>query len=981
MSQVNCESDGSVIPGRMTETELRFRRLFQASKDGILVLDADTGKILDVNPFLMNMTGFSREEFMGKYIWEVGSFEDVPSTRALFAELSSNSSVHHEDLQMKDRDGRSMDVELVSNMYLVQCQSVIQCYIRDISAQKRGRKRDRLTRDLLESLARHEAGVDPIRDILRMIKNSTGLDAVGIRLREGEDFPYHVTTGFAEEFVIDERSLCACDHEGKIVRDEAGCPVHECMCGSVLCGRTDPELSYFSEGGSFWTNSTSELLAATTEQDRLARIRNRCIGEGYESVALIPLRSRGGIIGLLQLNDRRRDRFDMEQIRFLEGVGSTIGIALERKRDEDGLRFRNLILSTQQELSLDGILVVDVNGEIVSSNRRFAEMWRIPPDVMQSGSEERAMQSVMDNLSDPEGFVSTVKHLHASTQEDRMDEISLHDGRTFDRFSAPMQDADGKHLGRVWYYRDITERRKAESEMRLKDCAMETSITGIAIIDLQGTLTCVNAAFARMHGYEQSELIGMPCAELWPTQSGEVLEAVFHNGGWTGEQDAQRKDGTTLPVQISISLVKDASGRPIAVMGSFLDISGRREAELEHEKLEEQLRVSQKMEAIGSLAGGVAHDFNNLLSIITGYSALALMDLKDGDPLKASMEEIRRAALSAAKLTQQLLAFGSKQMLSPQVVCINDLISDMETMLVRLIGEDVVPLFCLETDLWNTKIDPGQLEQIVMNLVINARDAMPMGGKLTVETANIELDEEDRARRRIAIEPGPYVVLTVCDTGTGMDPDTLCRIFEPFFTSKDTGTGLGLSTVHGIIKQSGGEIRVFSEPGQGTTFKTFLPRFDGAGDADGITRQEVSDPRGLETVLVVEDEKALLRLISMSLARFGYSVLEASSGDEALGVCAGHGGRIHLMLTDVVMPRMSGRELAILLEKQYPDMPVLYMSGYSDDVVSRHDIIEEGLEFIHKPFMAEAIVSKVREVLDASRARIGHERPMPRGTS
>ena len=395
------------------------------------------------------------------------------------------------------------------------------------------------------------------------------------------------------------------------------------------------------------------------------------------------------------------------------------------------------------------------------------------------------------------------------------------------------------------------------------------------------------------------------------------------------------------------------------------EITERKQAEQEKEALEEQFRQSQKMEAIGSLAGGVAHDFNNLLTIIKGNSQLSLTEMKADDPLRENIEEIDKASDRAATLTRQLLAFGRRQILEMRVLDLNTTLRDLEKMLRRIIGEDVELVTFMAEDLGNVKADPGQVEQVIMNLAVNARDAMPKGGKLTIETANVGLDKE-YARKHISVKPGSYVMLSISDTGIGMAPEVKGRIFEPFFTTKEKGkgTGLGLSTVYGIIKQSGGDIWVYSEPSQGTTFKIYFPRVDEPLDEVGKKGVEGELPRGNETILLVEDGEEVRKLAAQVLRKQGYKVLEASHGNDALLVCKQHEGPIQLMVTDVVMPGMSGCELAENLLSLYPEMKALYMSGYTDNTIAHHGILEPGLHYIQKPFSVEGLAIKVREVLD-----------------
>ena len=394
-------------------------------------------------------------------------------------------------------------------------------------------------------------------------------------------------------------------------------------------------------------------------------------------------------------------------------------------------------------------------------------------------------------------------------------------------------------------------------------------------------------------------------------------------------------------------------------------LADRKRAEKEKTALEEQFRQSQKMEAIGQLAGGIAHDFNNLLTIISGYSEFSLSELKGDGDLRENLEEIKKAARRASDLTRQLLAFSRRQILEVKVLDLNIILRDLDKMLRRVIREDIELVTLLAGDLGRVKTDQGQIEQVIMNLAVNARDAMPSGGKLTIETTNVELDEE-YPRSHIAVTPGRYIMVSVSDTGVGMTSEVKERVFEPFFTTKEKGkgTGLGLSTVYGIVKQSRGNIWVYSEPGHGTTFKIYLPQVDEPLEElkEKMKRKEL--PCGSETILVVEDDEDVRKLTVRILKGGGYRVLKASGGNEALLICEQEKEPIHLILVDVVMPGMSGRTLAERLALIHPEMKVLYMSGYTDNAIVHHGVLEEGIEFIQKPFTTDGLAKKVREVLD-----------------
>jgi two-component system cell cycle sensor histidine kinase/response regulator CckA len=622
-------------------SEARYRRLFEAAKDGILILAADTGSIVDVNPFMSELTGYARDEFMGKHLWEIGPFKDASASRDAFAELQAKDYVRYDDLPLKTIDGRSVEVEFVSNVYLVNGSKVIQCNVRDITARKQMTAELRMRERAIEAVAQGILISDPRRPGNPIVYASPGFTRL---------------TGYAPDEVL---------------------------------GRTG---------------------------------------------------------------------------RLLQG-------------------------------------------------------------------KDTAPASI-----------------------------------------AVLRDA-------------IREER--------------------------------------------------PC----------VTELLNY-----------RKDGTPFWNSLSLSPVKDNDGVVTNFVGVQTDVTARRQ-------LEAQFRQAQKMEAVGRLAGGVAHDFNNLLSVILSYADLISDDLKPDEPIRADIEQIRTAGLRATDLTRQLLAFSRQQVLEPRVLNFNEVVGGMEKMLGRLLGADIELTILTAPALGNVKADPGQLEQIVMNLAVNARDAMPMGGHLTLETASVHLDA-DYASAHHDVQPGPYVELAVSDSGEGMGKETMARIFEPFFTTKDKakGTGLGLATVFGIVKQSGGHIFVYSEPGKGTTFRIFLPEVGAVAEAAVAEPTPEAEGAG-GTILLVEDEDQVRTVARTILRRQGYVVLDASNGGEALLICEQHGAKIDLLLTDVVLPRMSGRQLAERLAPVRPSMKVLYMSGYTDDAILQHGIIDSGVAFLQKPITPASLTRKVREVL------------------
>jgi len=508
--------------------------------------------------------------------------------------------------------------------------------------------------------------------------------------------------------------------------------------------------------------------------------------------------------------------------------------------------------------------------------------------------------------------------------------------------------------------RNVAAQALAESEAHYR-VLFERHPNPLWVYDLEtAAFLAVNEAAVQHYGYSRQEFLGMRLEAIRPQEDVErlrdyrsTLEAGLVEAG---EWRHRKKDGTIIDVDITRHTLTFA-GRP-AALAIARDITQRK-------SLEAQLLQAQKMEAVGRLAGGVAHDFNNLLTAILGSADLLLESLGPDHSEREEAEEIRKAALRAADLTRQLLAFSRQQVLAPQVLDLNEVVANMDKMLRRVIGEDIDLRTAPSRDLGAVRADRGQLEQVVMNLAVNARDAMPKGGKLTIETANMELDEA-YAREHPVVKPGSYVMLAVSDTGVGMDAETRARIFEPFFTTKPKGkgTGLGLATVYGIVKQSGGYIWAYSEPGRGTSFKIYLPRVEDVAVPARSTPATTPSLRGSETILLVEDQEEVRRLVRRVLEARGYTVLVAASGAEALQVAATHAGPIQLLVTDVIMPAMSGREVGLLVAAARPEAKVLYLSGYADESIVHHGVLEPGIAFLQKPFTAQGLARKVREVLD-----------------
>ncbi len=582
-------------------------------------------------------------------------------------------------------------------------------------------------------------------------------------------------------------------------------------------------------------------------------------------------------------------------------------------------------------------------------------------------------QLASDNPINEEGLKNTVEAMETGKAQPPYELELLHKSGRKVRVrvrEAPVV-KHGKTVAIVGAATDITERKKAED--RFKDLAEMLPET-IFESDININLRYANRRALELFGYSADDLArGMNGLELLiPEDQDRARETLVRRlkGEQTGttEYQAQRKDGSTFPVFFHMAPILE-EGAIIGFRGIIVDITERKQAEEERAKLEEKYRQSQKMEAIGRLAGGVAHDFNNLVCAITGTASLALDDLPVQDPLRESLEEITKAADRAAALTQQLLAFSRKQVIAPKVINLSHLVERMHSMLVRLIGEDIILRTVPAKQLGWVRADPGQIEQVVLNLAINARDAMPDGGDLVIETADVLLDEE-YCKQHGNATPGDHVILTVSDTGCGMSAEIREKIFEPFFTTKQLGqgTGLGLATVFGIIEQNEGNIEVYSEPQMGSSFKVYFPCV--AEESETRTRSESREPvGGPETVLVVEDEEIVRTLAVRLLEHCSYNVLAAASAGDAIVLAERYEGPIDLLLTDVVMPQMNGRELAERLIKMRPGIKVLYTSGYTQNIIAHHGVLDDGIQFVAKPYSLDSLTARVREVLDQTKTK------------
>ncbi len=681
------------------------------------------------------------------------------------------------------------------------------------------------------------------------------------------------------------------------------------------------------------------------------------------------------------------------------------------KQVEKALRLQKTILEAQSETSLDGILLLSSEHSYLSVNKRFIDLWQLPSAVVVEKSPHKFFEYINKQLADAAPFQQWMATFESNSSTQASDLVQLQDGRIFDWYSSPITGENGQHYGRVWYFRDLTETRRTEEALRVAHAELELHVhdrtaelrkinaqlqqeveertrvekalraseermefalfgadLGLIDIDLQTGKAIYNERWAEIRSFPLDQYIDTMntwMTSIHPDDRQSVSHALEnHLRGdlpfFEQEYRVKREDGKWRWVRCRGKAVnRNEIGHPLRFSGTQTDIT-------EYKQLEQQLLHAQKMDAVGRLAGGVAHDFNNVLTVIMSYSELVLLQVNGDKRLRTRVEEIRKAAEKAARLTRQLLMFSRSETVTPIMLDMNRLVVDIESMLERLIGEHIQLDIHLDPTIHAVKADPGQIEQVLLNLVVNARDAMPDGGIMHVATRRVEFHQQETLPHA-EMQPGLYVELSVGDNGSGMNSETQKRIFEPFFTTKGPGkgTGLGLSTVFGIVKQNRGYIDVQSEVGEGTTFRIFFPCLPNKEYTllPPPTAVFESEP-GVETILLIEDEEQIRSLACNALEAVGYTVLPAANGEEALLLSSEHQGPIHLMVSDVVMPGMSGVKLSKQIMAQRPTTKILFMSGYTDGELNMRETMDEQQAFLHKPFTPALLAKTVRRLLD-----------------
>jgi PAS domain S-box-containing protein len=749
-------------------SELRYRRLFETAQDGILILDADTGQVVDANPFMKDLLGYSQEEFLGRKLWEIGPFKGAAASKIAFAELQLKDRLRYEGLPLETKEGKRVEVEFISNAYLVDQKRLIQCNIRDIT---------------------------------------------------------------------------------------------------------------------------------------------------------------------------------------------------ERKEVEDQLLWKTAFFEAQVNSALDGILVVNGEGKKILQNQRMEDLWNIPAQFADEADDRRRLEWVANQVKNPRAFAEKVAYLYEHPDEITHDELELKNGKVFDRYSAPVRGRDGKDYGRIWAFRDITDRKKNEARFRR---LVNSNAQGVYFWNTKGEISGANDAFLRLLRYTREDLEAgrINWVARTPPEYADLdrhcMEEIATNGDCAAyEKEFIRKDGSRVHIIVGAAAFEDS---PKEGVGFVLDLTERK-------KLEHQFLRAQRMESIGTLAGGIAHDLNNILAPI--MMSIGILKTLTNDAQAADiLDTIEASARRGSDIVRQVLSFargleGERIEVQPK-----HLLEDVENIVKNTFPKDIRLQFIISQDTWTLLGDPTQVHQILLNLCVNARDAMPNGGSLTISVENCVLDEH-YAAMNLQTKPGRYVRISVTDTGIGMPAELLDKIFEPFFTTKEInkGTGLGLSTVLAIVKSHDGAINVYSEPGKGTIFKVYLPAMESRGDASTADDAVVTLPRGKgETILVVDDEASILAVTGQTLEAFGYRVLTARDGVEAVALYAENKKEIALVLTDMMMPIMDGAGVIRVLMRINPEIKIVAASGLNANVGVTKLLGASVKHFLAKPYTAGTLLKTIRAILDEGSA-------------
>jgi two-component system cell cycle sensor histidine kinase/response regulator CckA len=934
-------------------SEARFATAFGASPYPIVITDVETGAIVDANDALLKGAGYHRDEIIGRSVIDLGVWPSGEARDRVVAELTSSGIVRDLETVMRTKSGEPRIVLLSAGVVEIDGRPCIIGALSDITERKRIENRLHLL----------ERAVEAVREGVVI---TTG----GARGHEiiYTNPAFERLTGYREEEMLGRNC--------RVLQGDGTDPATVEKIRVALDGEREFSgeiLNYHADGTPFWNAlSISPIRDAAGAVTHFVGVQTDVTERRASEEAHFEREER------LARQNRALRALTRRETVFFHDFAAAVREVTETSAEALGVERVSVWLLDADRQTMRAVDLYEM-GAARHSSDHVLDAKACPAYF--AALETEPVISASDAVADPRTREFANGYLEEHGISSMLDAGLLLGGRVAGvlcyehvgparEWSLDEQTFAAATAGLISIALEASERTEVEQALRESEeryrIVAETATDAILTIDERSTILFANSATEAVFGYPPEQLVGGELAMLIPEASNHLLTGTGALGPRRLELRGLHRSGAEIPIEVSFGEYR-RGGRHLFT-GIVRDVSERR-------MLEDQLRQAQRMEAVGRLAGGVAHDFNNLLTVITGFGDLALRQLRPGDPMRPDLEEVVRAGERAASLTRQLLAFSRRQMLEPRVLDLNAVVIDLNRMLERLIGEDVELVLRLDESLRSVRADPGQIEQVIANLAVNARDAMPEGGTLTVTTSVVELGAHT-ARARGLEGAGEYVSLSVSDTGVGMDAETLTHIFEPFFTTKEVGkgTGLGLATVYGIVIQSGGALVVESEPNRGTTFTIFLPAYEGQVEARESTAFESRVPRGSETILVAEDERSVRKLATEVLKSAGYRVLEAENAGDALLVSEAYDGPIDLLLTDVVMPKMSGRKLAERLVSERPSMKVLYMSGYTEDAILQHGVSEERTAFLPKPFAPEELGRRVREVLDDIRADRGSDR-------